>query len=97
MEAIVRTRPSDLIQSIPAPLPQIHESEPLPGDILVFLSGQEDIEALAQLLEEEKDALQAAAGAGGKMATGSAAEGTRKRGRCRVSLVLCVALRAFLE
>ncbi len=34
---------------------QIHEAEPLPGDILVFLSGQEDIEALAQLLEEEQD------------------------------------------
>lgn len=53
------------------PTRQIHESEPLPGDILVFLSGQEDIEALAQLLEEEKEALDAA-GAGGKAATGSA-------------------------
>lgn len=34
---------------------QIHESEPLPGDILVFLSGQEDIEALAELLNEHAD------------------------------------------
>lgn len=34
---------------------QIHESEPLPGDILVFLSGQEDIEALAELLNEYAD------------------------------------------
>ena len=30
---------------------QIHEAEP-PGDILIFLSGQEDIEALAELLKE---------------------------------------------
>lgn len=34
---------------------QIHESEPLPGDILVFLSGQEDIEALAELLSESAE------------------------------------------
>ncbi|KAK6842642.1 P-loop containing nucleoside triphosphate hydrolase protein [Apiospora arundinis] len=31
---------------------QIHEGEPLPGDILAFLSGQEDIEALQRLLED---------------------------------------------
>lgn len=46
--------------------PQVHESEPLPGDILVFLSGQEDIEALAQLLEEEKEALEAMEAGAGK-------------------------------
>ncbi|KAK7969299.1 helicase associated domain-containing protein [Apiospora saccharicola] len=31
---------------------QIHEGEPLPGDILAFLSGQEDIEALQRLIED---------------------------------------------
>jgi HrpA-like RNA helicase len=30
---------------------QIHEAEP-PGDVLVFLPGQEDIEALTELLNE---------------------------------------------
>lgn len=79
-----------LTQPTPAPFPQIHEWEPLPGDILVFLSGQEDIEALAQLLEEEKEALQAAAGAGGKAATGSFAEGTRKRSGFQIPVLLCV-------
>jgi len=34
---------------------QIHDSEALPGDILVFLAGQEDIEALAELLNEHAD------------------------------------------
>lgn len=34
---------------------QIHDSEPVPGDILVFLAGQEDIEALAELLNEHAD------------------------------------------
>jgi ATP-dependent RNA helicase DHR2 len=31
---------------------QIHYGEPMPGDILVFLTGQDDIEALEKLIEE---------------------------------------------
>jgi ATP-dependent RNA helicase DHR2 len=31
---------------------QIHYAEPLPGDILVFLTGQEEIESLQKLIEE---------------------------------------------
>jgi HrpA-like RNA helicase len=36
---------------------QIHADEPLDGDILVFLTGQEEIEAIAQVLKEHADAI----------------------------------------
>lgn len=35
----------------PSHPPQVHVDEP-PGDILVFLTGQEEIDSLARLLEE---------------------------------------------
>lgn len=52
-----------LLMTRPLTNKQIHEAEPLPGDILVFLAGQEDIEALTQLLEEEQQAIVARAAA----------------------------------
>lgn len=38
---------------------QIHEEVPDDGDVLVFLPGQEDIEALAQLLRDNLTTLRA--------------------------------------
>ena len=38
--------------------PQIHISQPLPGDILVFLTGQEEIETAAEELTKRAWAIQ---------------------------------------
>lgn len=43
---------TDLIESALHKVFQVHCGEPLPGDILVFLSGQEDIEALGNLIND---------------------------------------------
>ncbi|XP_038894406.1 probable pre-mRNA-splicing factor ATP-dependent RNA helicase DEAH9 [Benincasa hispida] len=44
---------SDYVQSAVSTVLSIHEQEP-PGDILVFLTGQDDIDAAVQLLREEE-------------------------------------------
>lgn len=43
---------SDYIDASLRTVFQIHYAEPLPGDILVFLPGQEDIESLVRLIQE---------------------------------------------
>ena len=47
-----RTPVDDYIEAALRTVYQIHVSEPLPGDVLVFLPGQEDIEALERLISE---------------------------------------------
>ncbi|KAI4601469.1 putative ATP-dependent RNA helicase dhr2 [Pestalotiopsis sp. 9143b] len=42
----------DLREGLFNQIKTIHEQEPLPGDVLAFLTGQEDIEALQRRLEE---------------------------------------------
>lgn len=37
--------------------PQIHAEQPVPGDILVFLTGQEEIEACEELLKQRMKGL----------------------------------------
>jgi ATP-dependent RNA helicase DHR2 len=36
---------------------QIHYKEPLPGDVLVFLTGQDTVESLERLINEYADAM----------------------------------------
>ncbi|KAH6660130.1 P-loop containing nucleoside triphosphate hydrolase protein [Truncatella angustata] len=51
----IRHTPSpvpDIREALYNQIKKIHEQEPLPGDILTFLSGQEDIEALQRQIEE---------------------------------------------
>ncbi|TGZ85454.1 P-loop containing nucleoside triphosphate hydrolase protein [Ascodesmis nigricans] len=43
---------TDYVDSALRTIFQIHYSEPLPGDILVFLTGQEEIDSLQKLIEE---------------------------------------------
>ncbi|KAK9773686.1 putative ATP-dependent RNA helicase prh1 [Seiridium cardinale] len=42
----------DIREALFNQIKEIHEHEPLPGDVLAFLAGQEDIEALQKRLEE---------------------------------------------
>lgn len=52
VELFYRPTPtSDYMESILKTILQIHITEPLPGDILAFLTGQEEIEALRKELE----------------------------------------------
>lgn len=43
---------ADFVEASVVAALQIHVSEPLPGDILIFLTGQEEIEAAAETLQE---------------------------------------------
>ena len=60
-----KTPEADYLNAVVLTVMQIHLSQPLPGDILVFLTGQEDIEAVAEALGTVTRAL---AGSGSKMA-----------------------------
>ncbi|CAK7263025.1 Salivary acidic proline-rich phosphoprotein 1/2 [Sporothrix epigloea] len=42
----------DILEALVKSVMQIHVQEPLPGDILAFLSGQEEIDAAKRLIEE---------------------------------------------
>jgi HrpA-like RNA helicase len=43
---------SDYVDGALVAVLQIHRSAPLPGDILVFLTGQEEIESMEKLLAD---------------------------------------------
>lgn len=48
---------ADIVQSSAEVVMEIHQNFPCPGDVLVFLSGQEEIENCARALQEKADAL----------------------------------------
>ncbi|KAH8891043.1 P-loop containing nucleoside triphosphate hydrolase protein [Thozetella sp. PMI_491] len=54
VEVIHTPKPvADIQEALLQRLLEIHKQEPLPGDILAFLTGQEEIEAMQKILEEE--------------------------------------------
>ncbi|TVY83431.1 putative ATP-dependent RNA helicase prh1 [Lachnellula suecica] len=46
-------KPSDLLESVGSAIMNIHRREAFPGDILAFVTGQDDIETLQRLLAKE--------------------------------------------
>eukprot|EP00172_Hildenbrandia_rubra_P001067 Plantae.Rhodophyta-Hildenbrandia_rubra.ctg1640.p1 GENE.Plantae.Rhodophyta-Hildenbrandia_rubra.ctg1640~~Plantae.Rhodophyta-Hildenbrandia_rubra.ctg1640.p1 ORF type:complete len:897 (+),score=164.42 Plantae.Rhodophyta-Hildenbrandia_rubra.ctg1640:444-3134(+) len=52
-----RTSVEDHVESAVWQIMQVHLQAPIPGDILVFMSGQEDIEATCEVLAEKLDKL----------------------------------------
>ncbi len=54
VEVIHTSKPvPDIQEALLKRILDIHKHEPLPGDILAFLTGQEEIEAMQKLIEEE--------------------------------------------
>lgn len=49
----------DYVEACLVQVMNLHYSEPMPGDILVFLPGQEDIESLGRLLQDLQPAIEA--------------------------------------
>ena len=57
MNSYLTSPENDYIEACIITILQIHVSQPLPGDILVFLTGQQDIEAVQEGLQKRTRSL----------------------------------------